>query len=144
MDLFDLLQNPLVIGLVLWLVSKIFTGGKKEDESKQKKRPTSVPKQQKQPKPVFTTVEEPRKKRETRRLVQKIDEEAFERTEVLNENRRTVSRLNQPTNKVRSEVNEDHKMLSFNKKAVVQAVIYSEILGKPRSKSPHFARRRQS
>ncbi|MEC2076514.1 hypothetical protein [Metabacillus fastidiosus] len=150
MDFSDLLTNPLIIGAIIWFVSKIFTGRKQEEENKRKERPIQVPNQQERPKPVFTTADRETERRNRKEAaappepVQEAYEQVRERMrqrEASNRTKETVSRLNQPRKPLLNESKKDNEMLSFNKKTVVQAVIYSEILGKPRSKSQHFTRR---
>jgi hypothetical protein len=157
MELTELLTNPLVWGLLVWLFSRFFTSKNKEEESgkkqpnKRENRPKSRPNSRPIPKPVMTTVDQkPRKEaRPGLRTVQQAYEnmknqatEQIEQTLVVNEQQKKTQFVRKEQfPKVNLNIKKNN--LKIDQQKAVQGVIWSEILGAPRSKNPHYTRNRR-
>lgn len=158
MEITELLTNPLVWGLLAWLFSRLFTSNKKEEETpkkqpnRQENHQNSRPNPRPNPRPVMTTGEQkPRSgKKPTLQTVQQAYENMKVRAEgqietieiVKEQPKRTqlvVKEEHAP--KVNRNVNQNHLMV--NRQNAVQGVVWSEILGAPRSKNPHYTRNRR-
>jgi hypothetical protein len=157
MELTELLTNPLVWGLLAWLFSRFFTSKNKEEETgkkqpnKRENRPKSRPNSRPIPKPVVTTVDQkPRKEaRPGLQTVQQAYEnmknqatEQIEHTMVANEQqKKTRIVYKEQFPKVNRNIKQNN--LKIDQQKAVQGVIWSEILGAPRSKNPHYTRNRR-
>ena len=101
-----------------------------------------------QPKPVFTTVEDLETKKTEKQLketvqnaYEKIKSEAVEQItpSSTTRDRRPSSIRSKKVSEVKvTSVVGNRNTIQLNKQSVVQGVIWSEILGPPRSKNPHF------
>jgi hypothetical protein len=161
MELTELLTNPLVWGVLVWLFSRLFTSNKKEEETPKKQpnqrenRPNPRPNQRQSsrphPKPVMTTVEQKSRneKKPALRTVQQAYEsmknqatEKTEKTRIVKEqpkNTKVVPKEQIP--KVNRNIKQNNLIIDQQK--VVQGVIWGEILGAPRSKNPHYTRNKR-
>lgn len=159
MDIIDLLSNPIVWAFLVWVFSRLFTSKKKEEKSPPQRTPrpekpaNSRPPERSKPKPVITTVEHEARKKKTQTLqtVQEAYEkmkagavEKPERIELVETDKRQPHRQapkEVPFPKVNRNVKQSHLLVDGNK--AVQGVIWSEILGAPRAKNPHYTRNRR-
>jgi inner membrane protein involved in colicin E2 resistance len=149
MDVFELLTNPLVWAVLVGLFTKIFVS--KEDENKKKQQETKKTKNQ-LPKPVMTTVEKPRENRRRQKQIEKQTvQQAYEKlknheAEQIQKNINVSPQQTRKTAMTRSQANnkplQEEKMI-FNQKTAVQGIIWSEVLGPPRSKNPHYTRHKR-
>lgn len=149
MDFTEILSNPLIWGLLVWLFSRIFVSNKKEEEApkKQPSRPQnrqeSQPNTRQNPRPVMTRVEQKRRKEESSSLqtVQQAYEKMKDHTIVEENSKKTKHVREKHFPKVDRQVRKN-KLIVDRQKAV-QGVIWSEILGSPRSKNPHYTQKRR-
>jgi hypothetical protein len=155
MDFTELLSNPLVWGLLVWLFSRLFTSNKGEETpKKQPNRPenrrSSQPNPRPNPKPVMTTVEQKSRKevKPTLQTVQHAYEnmkarpvEKADHVERVKEQPKRTQLVREHLPKVDRNVKQNN--LIVDRQKAVQGVIWSEILGAPRSKNPHYTRNRR-
>lgn len=160
MDITELLSNPIVWGLLVWLFSRFFTSKDKEEKSPTTKHTTrpekpvdSRPPSRPKPSPVMTTVEhESRKpKNQTLQTVQEAYErmkarevEKPDRIELVEAHGHQSHRLVPKEGtlpKLNRNVKQNHLLVDRQKAA--QGVVWSEILGAPRSQKPHYTRNRR-
>ncbi|MGM0874314.1 MAG: hypothetical protein ACQEWV_05845 [Bacillota bacterium] len=157
MEITELLKNPLVWGLLAWLFSRFFRSNKKEEETSKKQpnrqeRPNSRPNPRPNPRPVMTTGEQkPRnEKKPTLQTVQQAyenmkvrTEEQIETIEIVKEQPKRAKFVVQEeyVPKVNRNIKKNH--LIVDRQKAVQGVVWSEILGAPRSKNPHYTRNRR-
>jgi 5'-3' exonuclease len=158
MEITELLTNPLVWGLLAWLFSRFFTSNKKEEETpkkqpnRQENHQNSRPNPRPNPRPVMTTGEQkPRSgKKPTLQTVQQTYENMkvraegqIETIEIVKEQPKRTQLVvkEEQAPKVDRNVNQNHLMV--NRQNAVQGVVWSEILGAPRSKNPHYTRNRR-
>jgi 5'-3' exonuclease len=158
MEITELLTNPLVWGLLAWLFSRFFTSNKKEEETpkkqpnRQENHQNSRPNPRPNPRPVMTTGEQkPRSgKKPTLQTVQQAYENMkvraegqIETIEIVKEQPKRTQLVvkEEQAPKVDRNVNQNHLMV--NRQNAVQGVVWSEILGAPRSKNPHYTRNRR-
>ncbi|MDQ0231594.1 hypothetical protein [Metabacillus malikii] len=143
-SLFELLSNPLIWGAIIWLFSRLFVGKGEEDQNQNK---TNKPRQQiEQPKPKESSAEPKRRKQELQTVqeayekLKTLSTDVTERSRRSNEGReqRNVQKRQETVPKVDRHVSRD--FLSINKKKAAEGVIWSEILGPPRAKAPHYTR----
>lgn len=158
MDITEIFTNPLVWGLLAWLFSKFFTSKGKEEQNKSKpsnqrpkspQEPRSNPRPRPVPKPVMTTVET--KQREERKRPLQSVQEAYEKMKLQPVKEEKVEIKERPKRiqpikeerlpKVNRNVNRNDLIIDRQKAA--QGVIWSEILGAPRAKKPHFTQKRR-
>lgn len=145
MEFLEIFQNPLVIAFVIWILSSFFKGKPKEEDAEKQKQQRKT---RQQPKPVFTTVEEPKRRnaeKQMKETVQNANEkikletiEQIEPSSKIRDRRPTSTRLKQEREMKVTSVSGNKSAIQLNKQSVVQGVIWSEILGPPRSKNPHF------
>jgi 5'-3' exonuclease len=156
MEITELLTNPLVWGLLAWLFSRFFTSNKKEEETP-KKQPNRQENHQNsrpnpRPRPVMTTGEQ--KSRSGKNPTLQTVQQAYENMKVRSEGQIETIEIvkEQPKRtqlvvreehapKVNRNVNQNHLMV--DRQNAVQGVVWSEILGAPRSKNPHYTRNRR-
>lgn len=147
MDLFEIFTNPLVWAIIVGLITKLFFS-KDEDSNKKNEQTNNKPKQ-KLPKPVMTTVERPKEKREKHKAKQTVQQayEKMQKAEVGNYQKNIDA-----TQKIRGKSNKQVKQnpspvrdnrLIVDRRNAIQGVIWSEILGPPRSKNPHYTRNKR-
>ncbi|PAD66920.1 hypothetical protein CHH83_21650 [Bacillus sp. 7586-K] len=147
MDLFEIFTNPLVWAIIVGLITKLFFS-KDEDSNKKKEQTNNKPKQ-KLPKPVVTTVERHKEKREKHKTRQTVQQayEKMQKAEVGNYQKNIDA-----TQKIRGKSNKQVKQnpppvrdnrLIVDRRNAIQGVIWSEILGPPRSKNPHYTRNKR-
>ncbi|MCM3442076.1 hypothetical protein [Metabacillus halosaccharovorans] len=162
MDITDIISNPIVWAFLVWLFSRLFTNKSNKEEDKQKvpnqpktrqeprqnPRPTARP----VPKPVMTTVESKKRNDGSKPPLQTV-QEAYEKMKqrssekeievrVVKEQPKPKSVMTQErTLSVNRNVRQNHLVIDQNKAA--QGVIWSEILGPPRAKNPHYTKTRR-
>ncbi len=147
MDLFEIFTNPLVWAIIVGLITKLFFS-KDEDSNKKKEQTNNKPKQ-KLPKPVMTTVERPKEKREKSITKQTVMQayEKMQKAEVGNyqKNKNAAQKVREQSNKRVKQNNSPVKdnRLKVDRRNAIQGVIWSEILGPPRSKKPHYTRNKR-
>ncbi|APH04336.1 hypothetical protein [Bacillus weihaiensis] len=168
MEFYDLLSNPLVWGVLVWLFSRIFSSSKGEENTNQPQRQKEKPEQKKPersnsrpiPKPVRPasskerdTSQKPQEKKslqtvqEVYESMKRNGEEALKNTvqvQVPIEKSRTreVRSIKvEPKPQVNRNISSDPLTIDKNKAA--QGLVWSEILGAPRGKNPHFNQRRR-
>lgn len=164
MNIMEIITNPIVWALLVWLFSRLFTTKNKEDENKSKtpnqpqNRSEQKAKQRSHsrpvPKPVMTTVGTKQKSEERRPPLQTV-QEAYEKMKKRSADQGTDGKnfKKQPVQEpllrqerpisVNRNVRQHPLVIDRNKAA--QGVIWSEVLGPPRAKNPHYTKsRRQS
>ncbi|MBO1512267.1 hypothetical protein [Metabacillus bambusae] len=161
MELTELLTNPLVWGLLVWLFSRFFTSNKKDEETPKKQpnqrenrpnpRPNPRQNSRPNPKPVMTTVERnPRNEAKpalqtVQQAYESMKNQATEKTEktriVKEQPKKSKVVLNEQFPKVNRNIKQNNLIIDQQK--AVQGVIWSEILGAPRSKNPHYTRNKR-
>ncbi|WP_226526399.1 hypothetical protein [Metabacillus niabensis] len=162
MDITDIISNPIVWAFLVWLFSRLFTNKNNEEENKpevpgqpknrqeprqnprQNPRPTARP----VPKPVMTTVESKRNEgsKPPLQTVQEAYEKMKQRSSEKEIEVRVVKEQPKPksvmpqerTLSVNRNVRQNPLVIDQNKAA--QGVIWSEILGPPRAKNPHYTK----
>lgn len=162
MEISEILSNPLVWGLLVWLISRIFSSSKNGTEETPKQQPVKpdnrsnpVPNQRstsrEKPKSVMTTIEQTSQKAkpslqtvqeayESMKVETKGQNEVFNRG---NERTKKARVVQQPKQKPKVNRNIRANNLKVDKQKVMQGVIWSEILGSPRSKNPHYTRKKR-
>jgi hypothetical protein len=161
MELTELLTNPLVWGALVWLFSRFFTSNKKDEETpkkqpnKRENRPNPKPNPRQNsrpnPKPVMTTVEK-KTRNEAKPALQTVQQayesmknqatENLEKTRIVKEQpKKAKVVLNEQFPKVNRNIKQNNLIIDQQK--AVQGVIWSEILGPPRSKNPHYTRNKR-
>ncbi|MGM7721074.1 hypothetical protein [Metabacillus sp. Hm71] len=149
----EIITNPIVWGILAWVFTKIFTSKKDEAPNEQPKKQVNQPNERKNsrpyPKPVKTTIEQKHRKEATQ-VVETV-QQAYEKMKnlqpahALNDNqvRKQHKKVNRqvPLPKGKRTINQNR--LSINKQKAVQGIIWSEILGPPRSQNPHYTRNRR-
>jgi len=162
MDLMDIFTNPIVWAFLVWLFSRFFTSKNNEEETKPKApnqpknrpdpRQNPRPNPRPVPKPVMTTVET-RQRREDKKPALQTVQEAYEkmRQRSVEQEKEVMAVKEQPKKEpvvkqeslilVNRNVSQHHLVIDQNKAA--QGVIWSEILGPPRAKNPHYTKRRR-
>ncbi|MFC0270053.1 hypothetical protein ACFFIX_01080 [Metabacillus herbersteinensis] len=145
MEILEIFQNPIVIAFLIWILSSFFRGKPKEEDAQKQKQQGKT---RQQPKPVFTTVEQPKQRRAEQQLketvqnaYEKIKSETVEQItpSSTTRDRRPISTRSKKENEVKvTSVAGTKSAIQLNKQSVIQGVIWSEILGPPRSKNPHF------
>ena len=164
MDIMDIFTNPIVWAFLVWLFSRLFTNKNNEDENKPKApnqpknrpdpRQNPRPNTRPVPKPVMTTVEtkERRGDRDRKPPLQTV-QEAYEkmRQRSVEQDKEVKAVKEQPKREVvvkqerpilvNRNVSQNHLLIDQNKAA--QGVIWSEILGPPRAKNPHYTKSRR-
>lgn len=159
MEITDLLSNPLVWGLLAWLFSRFFMSNKKEEETtkKQPSRPQNHQdsrqhtRSRSNPKPIMTTVEHKSRQegKPSLQTVQQAFEKMKERTLEQIDRDHMIEKLPKKTELVREthfpKVDRKVKQnnLIVDRTKAVQGIIWSEILGPPRSKNPHYTQNRR-
>ncbi|MDQ0224823.1 hypothetical protein [Metabacillus niabensis] len=147
MDLFEIFTNPLVWAIIVGLITKLFFS-KDEDSNKKKEQTNNKPKQ-KLPKPVMTTVERHKEKREKHKTRQTVQQayEKMQKAEVGNY-QKNIDAKQKIRGKSYKQVKQNPSPVRDNRLIVdrrnaIQGVIWSEILGPPRSKNPHYTRNKR-
>ncbi|PMC39673.1 hypothetical protein CJ195_07095 [Bacillus sp. UMB0899] len=159
MDIMEIFSNPIVWAFLVWVFSRLFTNKNKEEENKSKapNKPENRPEPRKSsrsnprpvPKPVMTTVETKQRKEDRRPPLQTV-QEAYEKmkqrsgergidVKVMKEQpkQKPVVKEERPIS-VNRNVRQSHLVIDRNKAA--QGVIWSEVLGPPRAKNPHYTK----
>ncbi|HZH62935.1 MAG TPA: hypothetical protein VEY70_25970 [Metabacillus sp.] len=152
MDLMDIFSNPIVWAFLVWLFSRLFTNKSNEEEMpKNRPNPRQNPKPNSRPvpKPVMTTVET-KQRREDRKPPLQTVQEAYEMMRQRSrEQENEVKAVKEQSKKepvvkqerpilVNRNVSQNHLVIDQNKAA--QGVIWSEVLGPPRAKNPHYTK----
>ncbi|WP_026558702.1 hypothetical protein [Bacillus sp. J37] len=162
MDITDIISNPIVWAFLVWLFSRLFTNKNNQEENKpkvpsqpknqqeprQNPRPTARP----VPKPVMTTIESKQRNERSKPPLQTVQEAYEKMKQRTSENEievRVVKEQPKPksvmpqerTLSVNRNVRQNHLVIDQNKAA--QGVIWSEILGPPRAKNPHYTKTRR-
>ncbi|MBD1382102.1 hypothetical protein [Metabacillus arenae] len=134
-----LLENPLIVAAIIWVISAIFSKiSKKQKEEQEKQR---QPKPQKQSSP-DRQLEKRRKDvkqtvSETNQNVQDIytaakeraGQDLFPKIEEYSKNKKAMSKPKKKRVNTSST-----ELLSFQRNSAIQGVIWSEILGEPKAK----------
>lgn len=166
MDITDIISNPIVWAFLVWLFSRLFTNKNNEEENKpkvpsqpknrqetrQNPRPNSRPTARPVPKPVMTTVESKKRNEENKPPLQTV-QEAYEKMKQRSSEKEIEVRVEKDQIKPKSvmpqertlsvnrNVRQNYLVIDQNKAA--QGVIWSEILGPPRAKNPHYTKTRR-
>lgn len=155
MDITEIISNPIVWAFLVWLFSRLFTNKNKEEEAPKNRpepNPRPRPNPRPVPKPVMTTVETRQRKEERKPPLQTV-QEAYEKMKQRSEEHGEEVKVikEQPKQKpvmeqerpisVNRSVRQNHLLIDQNKAA--QGVIWSEILGPPRAKNPHYTKSRR-
>lgn len=152
MDITEILTNPLVWGVIAWLFSRLFTSKNKEETTtelpkkhlEKRHKPNPIPRPN--PKPIQNKVEDKARKEveSTLQTVQQVYDtmkakvaEQIEDVEIKQVQQKKIQKEKIPT--VNRNVTQNH--LIVDRQQAVQGLIWSEILGSPRSKNPHYTRK---
>jgi hypothetical protein len=145
MDITEILTNPLVWGVLAWLFSRLFTSKNKEEP------PTKQPNHQENrprtnPKPVRNKGED-RARKEVESTLQTV-QQAYEnmKSSAVDHIEDGMDVQEQPIKTLKDKIptvnrNVNQKHLIVDRQKAVQGLVWSEILGAPRSKNPHYTRK---
>lgn len=152
MDITEILANPLVWGLLAWIFSKLFMSRKQEDETREKaappreQLPNSLPNPRPNPTPRSANTAENLPKREYKqqlKTVQQAYEELKTKSAEPPEKLQKRERPKLVLNEIKTVQKISGNKLRVDKQKAIQGVIWSEILGQPRSKNPHYTRNKR-
>lgn len=153
MDITEILTNPLVWGVLAWLFSRLFTSKNKEETpnnqpNHKESRSRPVPTPRVNPTHAKNRVDDKTRKEveSTIHTVQHAYENIKARVEEQIDDVTVVKMQPKKTQiddfpKVNRNANQNHLLIDRQK--AVQGVVWSEILGAPRSKNPHYTRKRR-
>ncbi|WP_052738052.1 hypothetical protein [Bacillus sp. SA1-12] len=151
----EIITNPIVWGILAWVFTKIFTSKKDDAPAEQPKKQVNQPKERKDSRPYPTPVKSTSEQKHRKEATQVIEtvQQAYEKmknlqpAKAINNNQakeqQKKTQVNQKVSTSNAKRIINKNSLSVDKQKAVQGIIWSEILGPPRSQNPHYTRKRR-